>query len=324
MKKIFLIVAICFVTKTSIAQLNTTLVMVQTPPGTLIDWDMKTLTYLVSNAVGAVFKALIKTEIRTMDGTIVATTNLAKARVLNIGGSNMVFYPADVLPLDVMIFNGKYKSSLEKTGKLPADNYVICVQLVNASDYRILSEQRCRNFTMAAFQMPIPTMPYHESVLDLERSQSVITFRWTPVSPKPAEILIYRVTVFEILDHQTPMQALRSNQPLLAKDVTGTTQYIWQPQLGMTPCCRDMGVEMKTDTSKRTGPGPDMEPDAYAFIWTIQTFDQAGKPFGDGDVNGDGISEPIMFFVDRRPAAMRREGPPARALELINGKKKTN
>ncbi len=333
MKKIFLIAAICLVSKISLAQLNTNLVMVQMPPGTLMDWDMKTLTFLISNSTGANFKAVIKAEIKTLDGTVVGTTNLAKARLINVGGQNTVLYAQDVIPLDVMIFNGKYKSSLDKTGKLPADNYQLCVQIVTTPDYRPLSEPRCRNFTIAAYQLPIPVMPASETILEIEKAQTAITFRWTPVSPRPAEIITYRVTVFEVLENQTPMQALRSNQPILAKDVIGTTQYIWQPQLGMTMCCKDGDVtgdgKMKTDSGgvrdyfKEPAQMQKDPLDAYVFIWTIQTFDQSGHPFGDGNVNGDGISEPNLFFVDRRPPAMRRSGPPVRTI-FLNNKPKAN
>lgn len=325
MKKIFLIAAVCLVTKLSVAQLNTALVLVQAPPGTLIDWDNKTLTFLVSNATGANFKALIKTEIKTLDGTVAGTTNLAKARQITVGSSNTVLYAADVIQMDAMVFNGKFKSSLDRTGKLPADNYQICVQLVNATDYRPLSQPVCRNFTIAAYQLPIPVMPASEMVLDLEKAKTAITFRWTPVTPKPSEIITYRVTVFEVLTNQTGMQALRSNQPVLTKDVVGTTQYIWQPQMGWTTCCKgdpDFDLRMKKDTGSVPGkgdpdfdlrmkdttrkyPSPDMEPDFYALIWTIQTFDQQGRPFGDGDVNGDGITEPNVFFIDRLPKSAR-------------------
>jgi hypothetical protein len=184
--------------------------------------------------------------------------------------------------------------------------------------------------------------PANETILDIEKAKNVITFRWTPVAPRPAEILTYRVTVFEILPNQTPMQALRSNQPLLAKDIIGTTQFIWQPQLGLTMCCTgdpDFDLKMKNDTTRRgvgpdlepdykmkdtsrKGVGPDMEPDmdAYVFIWTIQTLDQQGRPFGDGNINGDGISEPNVFFIDRRPMAMRKSGPPSR-INYLKGKR---
>lgn len=334
MKKIFLIAAICFVTKTSLAQFNTQLVVIPNPPGALADWDNKTLTYLVSGGTGLIAQVIIKTTIKTTDGEVVATKNLAKAAIVTVGNSNQVFYVNDVMPLDIMVFNGKYKNSMDKSGKLPAGSYQLCVQLVNPTDYRIMSEEKCRIFNLAAYQLPIPVMPANENILEIEKAQSVITFRWTPVTPNTGMMLTYRVTVFEILPGQTAMQALRSNQPLLAKDIVGTTQYIWQPQLGMTQCCKgdpDFDLRMKKDTTRKTI-NPDLEPDvlvradtdvdAYAFIWTIQTFDSQGRPFGDGNVNGDGISEPNVFFVDRRPPAMRRSGPPGRTIYLNRNRQK--
>lgn len=330
MKKIFLIAAFAFVAKTSMAQFNTSLVVIPNPPGALADWDNKTLTYMVAGGAGLTMPVLIKTTIKTAGGDVVATKNLAKARTIIAGSANLVLYVGDVMPLDIMVFNGSYKSSMDKTGKLPAGSYQLCVQLVNPTDYRVMSEEKCRVFNLAAYQLPIPVMPANETILDIEKAQSVITFRWTPVTPNTGMMLTYRVTVFEILPGQTAMQALRSNLPLLAKDIVGTTQYIWQPQLGMTQCCKGNPDYKMKDTSKRKGIGPDMEPDvlvradgdvdAYAFIWTIQTFDSQKRPFGDGNVNGDGISEPNIFFVDRRPPAMRRSGPPVRTTNLT-GKK---
>jgi hypothetical protein len=167
-------------------------------------------------------------------------------------------------------------------------------------------------------------MPANESILDIDKAKAAITFRWSPVAPRLAEMLTYRVIVFEVLDYQTPMQALRSNQPLLTKEIIGTTQFIWQPQLGMTNCCIDADSDGDGDAGNlkdttRRSLGPDMEPDAYAFIWTIQTLDSRGAPFGDGNINGDGISEPNVFFIDRRPPAMRRTGPPSR-INFLKGK----
>lgn len=345
MKRIFLIAAFCFVATISSAQFNTTLVMSPNPPGTLLDWSNKDLTYIISGSAGIAGQVLIKATIKTTDGTVAANTDLAKARIITINPAtgNVILYAADVIPLQTMIFNGKFKVSMDKTGKLPSGSYQLCVQLVRPVDFLPMSQEQCRTFTVAAFQLPIPMMPANETILTIEKAKATITFRWTPVAPRTGLPLTYRVTVFEILPNQTAMQALRSNQPLLTKDIVGTTQYIWQPQLGLTICCLPMGdpdfdLKMKTDSSRNWGNpdlepdykmkkdttkswgNPDLEPDAYAFIWTIQTFDQQGLPFGDGNINGDGISEPNVFFIDRRPPAMRRSGPPSRVTNL-NGKR---
>jgi hypothetical protein len=85
--------------------------------------------------------------------------------------------------------------------------------------------------------------------------------------------------VFEVLPTQNPVQALRSNQPLLDKQILGATQYIWQPQLSFAPV--DSSAIRKLPT----------------FIWTIQSLDKAGNPVTQTDGNGEGRSEPIIFFV---------------------------
>lgn len=276
MKKAIFIILFYLVHQTANSQFTTTLVVIPQPPGTLMDWGIKELTYVIAGQPGLPPRqAVIRAELKASDGSVAAITNLAKARVRAVGGGTMILNSQDVIPVEVMIFNGRFKKSIEKTGKLPADHYTLCVRLVTPVDFLPLSTDQCRSFSIAAFQLPIPTMPFNDEVLDAEKAQTAISFRWTPVAPRPGELVKYIVTVFEILDRQTAMQALRSNRPLLAKEIVGTTQYIWQPQLSFI------------DTTR--------------FIWTIQTLDSRGIPFGDGNVNADGISEPSVFTVRKKP-----------------------
>ncbi|MGB3007303.1 MAG: hypothetical protein WBC06_12385 [Chitinophagaceae bacterium] len=316
MKKILLIAAIYFTGNNCLAQFTTNLIVTPQPPGSLLNWGTKDLTYIVSSPGGATRQVVIKATLKTPDGTA-ATTNLAKARIITLGSGNLIFYAADVIPLTAMVFSGKYKTSMDKTGKLPADNYQLCVQLVTPTDYIPVSEERCRSFTLASFQLPIPVSPANEEVMDAIKAQTAITFRWTPVTPRPSEPVRYIVTVFEVLEKQTPMQALRSNQPLLTKEVMGTTQFIWQPQLSF------MSKEKPADTVKIHISGDPHVSEKLAmdsigattFIWTIQTTDSRGVPFGDGNINGDGISEPNFFTIisDRRK---NPKGPPAKVLYM--------
>ncbi len=331
MKKLLLIAAVFLSATICRAQFNPTLVLSPQPPGSILSWSTKDLTYIVSGGQPGAppRQALIKAVLTSADGTVAATTNLAKARVVLVGQGTVLFYAADVIPLDVMIFNGKYKTSMDKTGKLPSGNYQLCVQLVTPVDFFPISEERCRNFILAAYQLPIPMMPANEDVIEAEKAQTSVTFRWTPVAPRPAENMRYIVTVFEVLDKQTPMQALRSNQPLLTREVIGTTQYIWQPQLSFikTKIWTDESAASKEKPSvdkpvKHVWGDPHVDRmlvrdsmDLTTFIWTIQTLDSRGVPFGDGNVNGDGISEPNVFTVirDRR---IIRTGPPAKVIYL--------
>lgn len=321
MKKIFLLALICLVQQGAFAQLETTLTMHPNPPGTVIEWSTKkeVLTYIILNRTGAPYSVLVRAQLRTTDGTIVATTNLSTAKPLIIGDGTTILSAAEVMPLEVMVFTGKYKTALARSGMLPAGSYELCVQLVNPVTLLPLSQERCRIFTIAAFQLPIPIMPSNEMIMDLDKTKATITFRWTPVAPRPADPVVYRVTVFEILENQTPLQALRSNQPVLAQDVMGTTQYIWQHQLAFMPCCN---AEADSIAMNNTQNELINGVNVYGFIWTIQTFDYLKRPFGDGHINGDGISEPNVFFIDRRPAVQRRSGPPSRI--IYNNRDKSN
>jgi hypothetical protein len=284
MKKLVFIAALYLLGSDSMAQFNTNIVVSPQPPGSIFNWGTKDMTYVVSSATGVGRRVVIKATFKTSDGTVVGSTNLAKARVINLTGGNQFFYAADVIPADVMAFTGKYKVSLDKTGKLPSDNYQLCVQLVTPIDYLPMSEERCRSFNLAAFQLSIPVMPANDMELDAKIAQTAITFRWTPVTPRPVFPVTYRILVFEVLPSQQPVQALRSNQPLLDKNVIGTTQYIWQPQLGMI----------------NVGAGKDSVATSKQFIWTIQALDQQGHPFSDGNVNGDGVSEPAIFRIGKK------------------------
>lgn len=284
MKQIFIISVFIISSIASLAQLNTSLFVNPTPPSSLYEWGNRkdVLTYVVVLQGSLQLQVKIKTELKLADGTIAGTTNLATAKTYSLRDGNNIFGAIDVLPLEAMLFNGKYKKAYEATGKLPADNYQLCVTLVRPVDFTPVGETRCRSFNLASLQLPIPVMPLQDAVLSNEQARTAIIFRWTPVVPKPSAPVQYRVQVFQVLENQTPMQAFRSNPPLLDKAVTGTTQYIWQPQLSTLV----YGTEADSSVYKN-----------LIFIWTIQATDVTGTPLSDGNINADGRGEPMVFYI---------------------------
>ncbi|MFZ1371316.1 MAG: hypothetical protein WAR78_13095 [Ferruginibacter sp.] len=284
MKNILLLIiaAVIYTTGTAQQYLSNLIVQAQ-PPAQLSEWGNRreVLTLIVSapGAIAGPFK--IKTEIRLTDGTVIATSDLAKTPVFtpNSGGGQTILTANDVMPLEYMMFTGKYKTSLQRTGKLPADNYTICTQPVHPVDYRVLGEIQCKNFYLASTQLPILMKPYNEEVLDAKKAQTAIIFRWTPVLPRQTAPVTYRIQVFEVLPTQSPVQALRSNQPLLDKEIMAATQFIWQPQLSFMP--------YDNETTKMP-----------TFVWTIQSLDKDHNPVTQTDGSGEGRSEPIIFFVN--------------------------
>lgn len=285
MKKIYLLLVLTlplFTTK-GLAQINTNLVVSTTPPSTLSAWtnQRQTIVYVVSGATAFEVEYKIKTEIQLSDGTVIGKTDLTRAKTFVFSQGNTVYNAADVMPMENMIFLGNYRNSLNKTGKLPSDNYQICVQLVRAADFAPITNFNCKSFHLVALQLPVLVTPHNQQVLDAIQSQTSITFRWTSLVPTPQFIATYKIMVFEVLQDQSPMQALRSNMPILSQEVRGTTQYIWQPQgiLNLNPSDDQGNIQQKK------------------MVWTVQTFDNQEQPVLEGNVNGDGVSEPVFFFI---------------------------
>ena len=67
MKKILLIATICFYSVNCISQLTANLFVSPQPPGALLNWGIKDLTYVVTNQTGAPRRVVIKTTIKTID-----------------------------------------------------------------------------------------------------------------------------------------------------------------------------------------------------------------------------------------------------------------
>jgi hypothetical protein len=285
MKKLISTTIAIFIVATAMAQIKFNLIVNAQPPAQLSEWSNRreVLTLIVTGQPGAPGggQYKIKTEIKTLDGTVIGNADLARTPVftLNSTGAPTILVANDVMPLEFMVFTGKYKTSLERTGKLPANNYIICVQPVRPVDFGPVGEVQCKNFYLASIQLPILMKPYNEEILDAKKAQTAIIFRWSPVVPTQQSPVTYRIQVFEVLPTQNPVQALRSNQPLLDKEILAATQFIWQPQLSFLP--------YDEETKKLP-----------SFIWTIQTLDNTHNPVTRTDGNGEGRSEPLIFFVN--------------------------
>jgi len=290
MKKLIASIITIFIVANATAQIKFNLIVSAQPPAQLSEWsNRREVLTVVVTALGVPpgFQYKIKTEIKTLDGTVIGSADLARTPIFTPNSTGTDILTAnDVMPLEFMLFTGKYKTSLERTGKLPADNYTICVQPVRPVDFGPAGEVQCKNFYLATTQLPILMKPYNEEILDAKKAQTAIIFRWTPVVPTQPSPVKYRIQVFEVLPTQSPVQALRSNQPLLDKEILAATQYIWQPQLTFMP--------YDNETKKLP-----------TFIWTIQSLDKDNKPVTQTDGNGEGRSEPIIFFInpdkDRKP-----------------------
>ncbi|MEQ1553575.1 MAG: hypothetical protein ABL929_05315 [Ferruginibacter sp.] len=299
MKNKILIALFVLCTTIANAQLTTNLIVNPRPPATLSKWAITqgTITFVANNIAGGARSVKIKTTLKSADGTEVSITNLNLAPTLVLQNGQTILNAATVYPLEMQQFTSKFQNALNRTGKLSADNYQLCVELVEPATFQPLTTPKCGTFYLAAVQLPIGIMPANEQVLDIAKAQTAIMFRWTPLAPRPQEKVQYRLQVFEILENQQPMQALRSNQPLLDKNIIAATQFIWQPQ-GILGNVNDLSDDT-ISIAQSVKCGGCKGWNGKLFIWSIQALDALGTPIGT-DINSEGRSEPIIFSVKRK------------------------
>jgi hypothetical protein len=279
MKKIFLTFAIIFLGRIGVVQAQVTLsVNITYPvPSYLSDWSstragVAVVTFTPTGVPTQMIK--FETRILTLDGTVIAASNKANAVVYTLQRGPNTFTLDKLLQLENLRFNdGKVIRSIQNSGKLPPGSYQLCVQILNSLGEAVFMKSPvCRPFTQETYQLPYLLSPENKVWLDATIAQTVINFRWSSIVPRPKERVIYRLQVFEVMDNQLPVQALRANQPILSVEVANT-QYFWRPQLDMK------------------------EPAGRVFIWTVQTLDARGYPIETPDPNIQGRSEPRVFGV---------------------------
>ena len=71
---------------------------------------------------------------------------------------------------------------------------------------------------------PENTLPADKKEFTSEEAMKGVTFRWTPVTPKPAEPVTYRMKVWQLMQGQNGSTAMKTNQPIVTKDVADITE----------------------------------------------------------------------------------------------------
>lgn len=255
------------------------------PPAQINEWNYRRdLFTIIATLQGTVNQRFVlKMEIKTIDGTVVASNNLAAAKIITLQSGTTVLSITDFFQPETLSFTGSHQQTFQRTGKLPAGQYQLCLRAVTRGDYIPVSEELCRNFFIVSYQLPILMQPLHEAELNNTQAQTAIIFRWSPLAPAAKEPVQYRIMVFEVVQNQTAVQALRSNQPLLDEiAMAGITQYIWKPQL---------------DFSFLQNPADTIQQQKKTFIWTVQTLDRHGVVLQEN--SNEGRSEPFVFYVKR-------------------------
>jgi hypothetical protein len=76
------------------------------------------------------------------------------------------------------------------------------------------------------YQPPQPISPSKGQIFTSLESKKPIVFRWTPLIPKSAQDITYKVTVIEVRDGQTSTEAIKTATPLFEKEITNQNMVV--------------------------------------------------------------------------------------------------
>ena len=173
-------------------------------------------------------------------------------------------------------------------------NYTICAQFFNI-DRKEISNEVCKEFTVETpketdYAPPTLITPDNGKGFTEAELSRPVSFRWTPLVPKPRDPVTYRIKVWQLMQGQNGTQAMRSNQPIVTKDVDNITQAVVN------------GIYT----------GPCKPPYLCDYIWQVQAMNKDGKPMG----RNNGNSEPYTFKVENKET----ESSPPKLVSPENGK----
>jgi hypothetical protein len=179
-------------------------------------------------------------------------------------------------------FTTRTFSANELTGTLQGchdlkdGSYSICVQFYNV-DRVAISNEVCKEFSVETpkeveYNPPTLINPENGKVFTEAELSRPVTFRWTPLVPKPQQAVTYRLKVWQLMQGQNSTEAMRTNPPIVTKDVDNITQAV------------ATGIYT----------GPCRPPYLCDYVWQVQALNREGKPIG----KNEGKSEPYTFKVE--------------------------
>jgi hypothetical protein len=214
------------------------------------------------------------------NGTVICGNNPATAQPIS--------------PFDVKTFTtNELTGMLGNCKELKEGTYQICAQFYNL-DRIAISNEVCKEFKVegakAAEDYASPTLitPDNGKVFTEVELKRPLNFRWTPLVPKPQQPITYRLRVWQLMQGQNGTGAMRSNQPIVEKDVANITQT--------------------TITNLYTGPCK--PPYLCDFIWNVQALNKEGKPMG----RNNGLSEAWSFSAKQNIVSNPNNPPPPPAM----------
>ncbi len=187
--------------------------------------------------------------------TLVVSTS-AGAKVIS-GTSSVILLPTgattvlnntDILSGNLTYYNSGTKSQIVQTGRIPEGMYTACVSITGADGVPLVSNE-CSNFTIIYPNPPQLVYPFDGDSV----TTTYPVLQWTPVQVPVQYQVHYVLTMVQMLQGQTPLQALSADVPQYTNNdlMTTTLQY----PLSALPLVA-----------------------GNTYVWQVQVLDQNGFP----------------------------------------------
>jgi hypothetical protein len=242
------------------------------PPANMAEWAtavppvmILAQTKLVNGQInGMVQESRILVTIKSAGNKVCGTYTAQTAPMSNFNSATKNWTGANVLSL------------LGQECILKPGSYELCVQFYSF-DLRVLGES-CKPFNIEekkqeSFSPPQNVFPNNEKSFKETEVKAPITFRWTPIVPKPKEPVVYRLRVWQLMQGQNSMNTMRSNTPIVEKEVTNVTQAV----------------------VNNLYTGPCKPPYLCDYIWTVEALSKDATQ--GASQKSFGTSEPTTFKI---------------------------
>ncbi len=250
---------------------NIQLIMSPTPSPYIADWrDRKEVaTLVISNTGREDVQVKVKTELFDGKGSLVANTVAGKMPVIIVPPGVNTYNPEDIFPVNAVSYNGNSEKEVARTGRIPDDNYKICVTLTDpkTGDPVGTSGTVCKMFRIMAYQAPTLVNPRDKEIINESAIKSIV-FRWTPVSPSPGTTVNYRFQVWEVMPGEDNLTVLRTQAPIVEKNLQGLLQTNWPAEFALP----ELGKK---------------------YVWTVTPLDDQDRKM----IEGNGFAQPFSFSM---------------------------
>ena len=239
-------------------------------PANTADWGSLTTLFVLATANGTPIPSSLA------DGNVAFTIKKGGSKVC--GGT----LQAAQFTARTKAYKANEISSMLGGCVLNPGTYQLCVQFFANTNGSLVpvSAEKCSNneFVIESptggnptgdtkYSPPQNLSPTDKKSLSDKEMTSPLTFRWTPLVPRPRDPILYRLKVWQLMQGQNGNAAMKSNTPVVTKEVKELTQFV-KPNL--------MGdIEMIGGAAN--------------LVWNVEAVDGQGKVLG--------VSEPTVFNV---------------------------